>query len=451
MVKKGRIRTLKKADKKKGTIVYWMSRDQRVMDNWALIYAQEMAKKQESPLIAVFCLVPEFLEVTIRQYDFMIRGLKKVEESLKAKNIPFYILTGEPETEIPSFNEKYNAGAIITDFDPLRIKKNWKEEISRKINIPFYEVDAHNIIPCWLASPKQEYAAYTIRPKINKLLPEFLEEFPEVKEQKTVWKERTEINWDNIVKKLNIDFSVPKVNWILPGEKEAHSVLRNFIQEKLESYPENRNNPTKDAQSNLSPYLHFGSISSQRIALEVKSSNVSQEAKEEFLEELVVRKELSDNFCFYNANYDSFEAFPDWAKKTLNDHRKDKREYIYSMEEFELSETHDELWNAAQKEMVKTGKMHGYMRMYWAKKILQWTESPEEALEIAIYLNNRYELDGREPNGYVGIAWSIGGVHDRAWGERDVFGKVRYMSYNGCKSKFNVDEYISKVENTDYI
>jgi len=178
----------------------------------------------------------------------------------------------------------------------------------------------------------------------------------------------------------------------------------------------------------------------------VNRSSVSQESKDAFLEELIIRKELSDNFCFYNEHYDSFSGFPDWAKKTLDDHRKDAREYIYSLEDLESSRTHDDLWNAAQMEMVKTGKMHGYMRMYWAKKILEWTETPEDALRIAIYLNDKYELDGRDPNGYVGIAWSIGGVHDRAWKERPVFGKVRYMSYNGCKSKFDVEGYIAKIE-----
>ncbi len=168
--------------------------------------------------------------------------------------------------------------------------------------------------------------------------------------------------------------------------------------------------------------------------------------KDAFLEELIIRRELSDNFCFYNPRYDSFDGFPEWARKTLNEHRKDRRPYLYSLEQFETAQTHDKLWNAAQTEMVKRGKMHGYMRMYWAKKILEWTPSPEVAMEVAIHLNNRYELDGRDPNGYAGIAWSIGGVHDRAWNERNIFGKIRYMSYNGCKSKFNIEGYVEHVK-----
>jgi deoxyribodipyrimidine photo-lyase len=176
----------------------------------------------------------------------------------------------------------------------------------------------------------------------------------------------------------------------------------------------------------------------------VKKHQIKSEKKESFLEELIVRRELSDNYCFYNDKYDQFEGFHPWAQKTLNEHRGDKREYVYSLEEFEEAKTHDDLWNAAQMEMVRRGKMHGYMRMYWAKKILEWTESPESALEIAIYLNDKYELDGRDSNGYAGIAWSVGGVHDRAWNERPVFGKIRYMSYNGCKRKFDIKRYIQK-------
>jgi deoxyribodipyrimidine photo-lyase len=199
-------------------------------------------------------------------------------------------------------------------------------------------------------------------------------------------------------------------------------------------------------QSNLSPYLHFGQISAQRVALEVSSSSVEESPQQQFLEELIVRRELSDNFCYYNRNYDSIDGFPSWARTSLDKHAKDRRPYIYSLERFEHAETHDELWNAAQMEMIRTGKMHGYLRMYWAKKILEWTRNAADALKIAIFLNDRYELDGRDPNGYAGCAWSIGGVHDRAWFERPVFGKIRYMSYNGCKSKFDVESYIAEVK-----
>ena len=240
--------------------------------------------------------------------------------------------------------------------------------------------------------------------------------------------------------------TVSEADWITPGEKASLRVLKGFIEKKLGSYETGRNDPSADGQSDLSPYLHFGQISAQRIAIEVSKTNAAKKSREAFLEELVVRRELSDNYCYYNRNYDNVEGFPEWAKKTLHAHRNDKREYLYVRAQFENGETHDDLWNAAQMEMVKRGKMHGYMRMYWAKKILEWTGSPEQAMEVAVYLNDKYELDGRDPNGYTGIAWSIGGVHDRAWNERPVFGKIRYMSYNGCKSKFDIKKYIHTVQ-----
>ena len=174
----------------------------------------------------------------------------------------------------------------------------------------------------------------------------------------------------------------------------------------------------------------------------MQKSALDEQQKEAFLEQLIIRRELSENFCFYNDKYDDYEGFPAWAKKSLNAHRNDEREYIYSLENLDSAETHDALWNAAQQEMKYKGKMHGYMRMYWAKKILEWSFSPEIALENAIKLNNSYEIDGNDPNGYTGIAWSIGGVHDRPWFERPIFGQVRYMNYNGCKSKFDVRKYI---------
>jgi deoxyribodipyrimidine photo-lyase len=445
MVNRKRMRLLKGGDKRGGPIAYWMSRDQRVEDNWALLAAQELALVERGPLAVVFCLVPEFLDATMRQYGFMLKGLQNVEKKLAEKNIPFFLLRGSPASEIPRFVRRYSVGTLVTDFDPLRVKGEWKDAVAKAVDIPFYQVDARNIVPCWIASPKQEYGAYTLRPKIKRALPEFLEDFPGLEKHPVSWKGKPgKTDWSELKKTLRVDPTVPEVDWIIPGEKAAQRVLRGFIAKKLASYQEGRNDPTEDAQSNLSPYLHFGQISAQRITLEVTRHDAAKESQEAFLEELIVRRELSDNFCFYNVHYDNFESFPQWAKKTLNDHRKDRRNSIYSLEDFELAETHDELWNAAQREMVRTGKMHGYMRMYWGKKILEWTESPEDALRIAIHLNDRYELDGRDSNGYTGIAWCIGGVHDRAWPERPIFGKIRYMSYNGCKSKFDVIAYREK-------
>lgn len=441
-----RVRKLNRSNERAGPIIYWMSRDQRAEDNWALLHAQELASGSNASVAVIFCLVPSFLRATARQYVFMLEGLEKLEKLLSSKNIPFLVLPGEPVEVLPELIDNIGCGALVTDFDPLRIKREWKSKLLKSLDVPFYEVDAHNIVPCWETSNKQEYAAYTIRPKLAKLLEEFLVDFPDLQGQARA---RSPVfqktDWKRCRRALEIDESVKPVSWLKPGSAEAFQTLADFIGNMLPRYSVGSNDPNQRARSDLSPYLHFGQISAQRVALEVNRTTPESDARDAFLEELIVRRELSDNFCYYNKDYDSVTGFPDWAKRTLDDHRSDPRHFLYGMEQLETAQTHDILWNAAQLEMVKTGKMHGYMRMYWAKKVLEWTRSPEEAMEIAITLNDRYELDGRDPNGYAGVAWSIGGVHDRAWGEREIFGKVRYMSYKGCRRKFDVDGYIDRI------
>lgn len=442
LVDPNRVRILSDRPIEKGPVVYWMSRDQRVNDNWALLYALELATSMAGPLAVVFCLVPQFLGAGSRQYHFMMAGLREVEKSLLQLDIPFFLLYGDPAVEIPRFLEECRAGALVSDYSPLRINRGWKNAISARIAISFYEVDAHNIVPCWFASAKQEWAAYTFRPRVHNLLRQFLVEFPNIKMQRTKWQGEVENNWQRAENRINAE-KCAEIRWLVPGEAAAGAILEDFLNRKLSCYEKDRNDPNLDAQSHLSPYLHFGQISAQRAALQALYCPADATA---FLEELVVRKELAENFCHYDPHYDSTNAFPAWAKETLRIHQKDRREYLYSLSDLESARTHDDLWNAAQKEMLCRGKMHGYLRMYWAKKILEWSESPEEALHAAIYLNDRYELDGRDPNGFAGIAWSIGGLHDRAWKERTIFGKVRYMSYSGSKSKFDVPAYINKVE-----
>lgn len=428
----------------KGPIVYWMQRDQRSNDNWALLFAQELSLKTKNNLVVVFCLANKFLDATFRQYDFMLKGLFETKDKLNEKNISLNILIGSASNSLPSYLKRINASCLITDFNPLKIALNWKEKIKESINIPFYEVDAHNIVPCRYASNKQEIAAYTFRPKINKLLSEFLTDFPALQTMPDDnIKFQEEIKYDELIKTLEINFEVKPSEYFQPGEKAAFETLKKFLHDKIHRYNQFRNDPNADAVSNLSPYLHFGHISPQRVAFEI-ATKFNDENSKSFLEELIVRRELADNFCYYNKNYDSFEGFPDWAKKELIERKNDKRDYVYNLETLEKAQTHDDLWNSAQLEMVKTGKMHGYMRMYWAKKILEWTENCETALSYAIYLNDKYELDGRDPNGYVGIAWSIGGLHDRPFFPNKIFGKIRYMSLAGCQRKFDVDKYIAK-------
>ena len=425
-----------------GPIVYWMHRDKRVEDNWALIHAQELAIKKKKPLHVYFSLNGNFFDANIRQYGFMLRGLEETANFLNKKNIPFFIVDGKAETSIFNFCIKNNTGFIITDFSPLRAYRNRTKNVFNKLNIPSSIVDAHNIVPIWTASNKQEFAAYTIRPKINSVLNEFLTDFPKIKNH--VYNSKSsliKINFQQIFEKLNIDKSVKEIDWLVPGEGAAKLELKKFTTKTFSDHAMLRNNPNESKLSNMSPYLHYGQISAQRIAIEINALD-SKEDCEAYLEQLIIRKELSDNFCYYNENYDSFNGFPKWAKSTLIEHELDEREFIYTPDQFENSKTHSPLWNAAQNQMVCSGKMHGYMRMYWAKKIMEWSPNIHSALQVAINLNDKYELDGRDPNGYTGIAWSMGGVHDRAWFERPIFGKIRYMNFNGCKRKFDTNKYI---------
>ncbi|MDD5555996.1 MAG: deoxyribodipyrimidine photo-lyase [bacterium] len=442
-----RVRPLNDARPAAGPVVYWMQRDQRARDNWALLHAQRLALDLRSPLAVVFCLVPAFLGATMRQYRFMLGGLRETEASLREKGIPFFLLAGNPPDEIPAFLARRRAGALVVDFNPLRIAAEWRREVAARAAVPVVEVDAHNIVPCRVASEKAEVGARTFRPKIARLLPSFLTDIPALAPHPFPWSGAVEApDWRSAERRIRADRGVPEVGWIRPGERAAARALREFASERLPLYEERRNDPAEEWTSRLSPYLHFGQISAQRVALEAKRSPARKGSREAFLEELVVRRELADNFCRYTEHYDGVDGFPAWARKSLDRHAGDRRPFLYTFERLERGGTHDEIWNAAQREMVARGFMHGYMRMYWGKKLLEWTASPAEALEIAIRLNDRYELDGRDPNGYAGIAWCIGGVHDRPWPERPVFGIIRSMSAGGCRSKFSVGAYIRMVD-----
>lgn len=445
-VDRRRVRSRNNCPQGSGPVLYWMRRDQRTADNWALLYAQELAHAQGVPLVVSFNLAPGFLGGGRRQHVFKVDGVREVAATLADYDIPFYLLQGQDTQEdIVSFVQEYEIGAVVTDFFPLHLPQSWVSHVAEHVSVPVYEVDTHNVVPCWQASDKQEYAARTIRPKIHRQLEAFLTEFPELQRQQHSWPHSVpDINWQAVRDEADVDDAVPPVDWLEAGEQAGQAMLQTFLDQRLHRYAEDRNDPNVEVLSNLSPYFHFGHVSAQRVALAVESRpGTRREDKDAYLEELIVRKELSDNYCFYQPNYDSPEGFPRWAIETLGEHKDDEREYVYTKREFENAETHDELWNAAQMEMVRTGKMHGFMRMYWAKKLLEWTNTPRYAQEIGIYLNDKYELDGRDPNGYVGVAWSVGGVHDRAWPERDVFGKVRYMNRSGCERKFDVERYIA--------
>jgi deoxyribodipyrimidine photo-lyase len=428
-----------------GPVIYWMSREQRLADNWGLLHAQQLALDAGAPLAVAFCLAPAFLGATLRHYGFMLRGLAEVEKGLARLNIPFLLLQGEPPRTITTLAKETGAGAVVTDFDPLRIKQQWQREAACLLPVSIAEVDGHNIVPCRFVSDHREYGARTIRPKIHRLLSRFLTEFPSlVPHPHPLQKKPAAVDWQQIRAGLHVDRKVKETN-VTPGGNAAHQALAAFLEEGLPRYATESNDPTKNAQSGLSPYLHFGQLAPQRAALAIAAGG-DDASRNAFLEQLVVRRELSDNFCLHTPDYNSVSCFPSWAAATLERRRFDPRPYIYSPEALEEGRSHDPLWNAAQLQMVHEGAMPGYLRMYWAKKILEWSPSPEDAMATAIRLNDRYQLDGRDPNGYTGIAWSMGGVHDRPWGERPVYGTIRSMTYDGCRRKFDVDAYCRRVQ-----
>jgi len=437
-----------------GPVLYWMHRDHRACDNWALLFAAGLARSLDAPLAAVHCLDPAYPLAQPVHFSFLLGGLDELARSLAGAGIPLARLTGDPPREVAGLARRLDAAAVVADFDPLRHKRAWLLQAARALECPLHEVDARNVVPCFRASDKAEYMARTIRSKIHRLLPEFLEEFPPLPTGLRPWAgagpgpEAEGGLWPEpeAVGRLPGHLADgPGSGYFAPGEAAARAGLEDFLAHRLAGYAARRNDPGLDGQSGLSPWLHFGMLSAQRVALAVTGAHAPAEDKEAFLEELVVRRELADNFCLHHPDYDTVEAFPDWARRTLEKHARDPRPFLYTREELENARTHDPAWNAAQKEMLLTGKMHGYMRMYWGKKILEWTASPREALATALDLNDRYSLDGRDPNGYAGVAWSIGGVHDRPWVERPVFGQVRYMNLAGLNRKFDLAAYAAKV------
>lgn len=445
-------------------ILYVMSRDQRVRDNHALSFAQDEALEYSLPLVVAFNLLPRSGYRRREQYEFMVDGLKEVERALETKGIPFVITGGSMPDEVSKLATSLKPRTIYFDFSPLRGPRSGQKALSKRVKSRVIVVDTHNIVPTLALSDHEEFAAHTIRRKLHKALAGWLEApDPLKKHPHNLKKNPAGLSWkqvDEIVSRI------PKSDIkhdFAPGEKAASKRLQAFIETGLEHYADRRNDPTKDAQSDLSPYLHYGQLSALTVVLEIlkhsdhtpqllesfkmpTSGNPASKADgiDAFIEELVVRKELSDNFCLHQSHYDSLKGAKDWAKDSLKKHQSDPRDPLYSFQQIKDGNTADELWNAAQKQLRKTGKIHGYMRMYWAKKLLEWHEDPADAVQTAIKLNDTYHLDGGDPNGYAGIMWSLAGIHDRPWFDRDIYGKIRYMSANGLRKKFDTDTYISQ-------
>ncbi len=396
-VNPARIYNLNNCPIKNGIIVYLCEREIRIKDNFALQFAVQKSKELNLPLKIVNLKIN--YECVLKQ-QFISKQIYQVQKLFKETGLSMEIIN-QNQLDILKCNE---IALLIVDFNPI-LKRNYLHNLDFKI----YEIDGHNIIPARFISNKQEYYAANLRAKIYHNIYPFLTEFE--------------------------NFTDKKV--------EADYVLENFLEHKLPYYAEFKNDPSRDVLSGLSVYLNLGFISSQRVAIEVIKSNVPNKDKEAFLEELIVRKELSDNFCLHS-NFKDFTGIPNWAKTSLDSHKYDIKHYIYSVKDLENAQTHDELWNATQNQLIKKGIIHGYLRMYWAKKILEWTSSPNEAYEIAAYLNDKYAYDAPSANGYVGILWAIGGLHDRAFADYPITGKIRRMTYNSLKRKYNLSKYLEK-------
>ena len=383
---------------KKGPVVYLCTREFRYNDNFALQFVFETADKLNEKVKIIFPKID--FEHKPKQL-FLEKQFSYTEKILKNLNIDFEVLDIK---EIQNYLYK-DITCLITDFNPI-IKKDYLKEYDFKI----FEIDGHNIVPARILSNKQEYNAATFRNKIYHSIYPFLTEFQN-----------------------NNDFKT-----------EADIVLADFIKNKLPYYKEFRNNPAKEVLSGLSKYINLGFISAQKVALEIIKSNVTKENKEDFLEEFIVRRELADNFCLYCKNFKTLKCTPSWAKESVEKHRNNLRSFIYEIEILEKSLTKDILWNACQNQLLQEGTIHSYLRMYWAKKILEWSPSAESAIKTAIFLNDKYAYDAPSTNGYVGILWSIAGLHDRAFQDWPVTGKIRRMTFNSIQKKFDIKNYIEK-------
>ncbi|GBG31063.1 Deoxyribodipyrimidine photo-lyase [Hondaea fermentalgiana] len=441
-----------------GPVVYWMHREKRAEDNWALLKAQSLALAKNASLAVVMLVPTKYMHWNLRHYSFGLKGLAETQKALHAKNIPMYVsLSENPAKDLVSTCKDLKARALVMDFFPMRPKRNWDAEVTKSVDIPVCLVDAHNVVPCWEASDKREYAARTIRPKINRKKDDFFDAFPELSKMPSSNTDGKlkETDFDKMLEELKsdhkLDTSVKPVNdRFPPGPSGAKKILDRFLDAKrLGKYSECRNDPNERVLSDMSPYMNYGFIAPQRVLMEArayakKNGKIPSKEIDGFEEEALVRRELTDNYCHYVPEYDSLDAAYDWARETLKEHAKDKRPHIYSFEELAEARTNDELWNAAQVMARDEGKMHGWLRMYWAKQLLTWTETPEEALDYGFRLNDIYNLDGGDPNSIVGVAWSIMGIHDQGWREREIFGKIRCMTYKSSRTKFDVDKLAKK-------
>lgn len=427
--------------------------NRRTAYNHALAHAVELANSRGLPLLYYEALGCTYPYASDRLHTFVLQGVPDTARALEPLGIgyAFYLRRTQRDPNDILYRLASKAAAIVTDDYPAFVAASHNASVPQKLDIAYYVVDSSCVVPMNRLE-KREWAAYTIRPKIQRMLAEYLVplKIPKVKEK---WKapapswhtEVTDSVIPSLVASCDIDHTVAPSLEFRGGAREAKRRLRWFLQSKLRRYAKERNEPSAHATSALSPYLHFGHISSLEVAL--AATDYAKEHKlvaDEFLEELIVRRELAFNFMRYTPGYDSLESLPDWAQRTLALHDQDSRDPQYTASQFEKAATHDDLWNATQKELLFRGTIHGYYRMYWGKKIIEWARSHKEALRIMIHLHDKYALDGRDPNTYTNILWCFG-LHDRPWKERPIFGQVRYMSYEGMRRKTDVDPYLREI------
>ena len=444
-----RISILNRKDIQKGAwVLYWMQQSQRAHDNPALEYAIAQANRLDLPVLVVFGLTDSYPEANLRHYRFMLEGLAETRRQLTRRRIGMLVRKGDPAKVVGQLVDR--SALLVCDVGYTRHQRDWRQQMSVDAPCRVVAVEGDVVVPVAAVSPKAEYAARTIRPKIHKHMDQFLIPCPRYRPKHAsidVGLESLDLDaTDTILDGLDIDRTVPAVTQFFKGgPREAKKRLRRFITRHLDRYRAHRNQPQTDDISHMSPYLHFGQISPVFLALQIANASTGTEAdRAAYLEELIVRRELAANFVHYTPDYDRYRCLPAWAQKTLAEHAADQRETLYDRQALEAAKTHDPYWNAAMAEMRHTGFMHSYMRMYWGKKIIEWSPSPEEAYETMLTLNNRYFLDGRDPNSFAGVGW-VFGLHDRAWFQREIFGKVRYMAASGLERKCDIRAYVEKV------
>jgi len=448
-----RIHVLNNKDIQKGRyVLYWMQQSQRAEYNHALEYAVQAANKLGLGILVGFGLTDDYPQANLRHYTFMLQGLSETQTSLENQGIRMVVQYGAPVEVAKSLGR--NAALIVCDQGYQQHQKQWRTQVARSATCLVVQVESDVIVPVGVVSPKAEYAARTIRPKIHRNLDDYLIPFqasPVKKDSLNLNVRSLDLqNIDRLISKLSIDCSVTAVSrFFKGGPSQAKARFDTFMSERFQNYVQNRNQPQTDDISHMSPYLHFGQISPLYLALQVSTGPESlREAQESYLEELIVRRELAINFVHYTPRYDMFACLPQWARTTLIQHKNDYREALYTRKQLESAQTHDGYWNAAMREMKTTGFMHNYMRMYWGKKILEWCKTPEYGFRTNLYLNNKYFVDGRDANSYTGVGW-VYGLHDRAWFERPIFGKIRYMAASGLERKCDIKAYVHKVDDLE--